>query len=102
MRNKSWPARVGALLGTEEIAVKRTLWALAFASVASVAVAQTSDAPDAKGRAPDSVRERIEADGYKDVQGLAMGADGLWHGRAMRGSTEVAVTVDAKGKVAAQ
>ena len=45
---------------------------------------------------------RIEADGYKNVQGLSKGSDGLWHGRAMRGSTEVPVTVDARGNVSAK
>lgn len=44
-------------------------------------------------------QKRIESDGYKNVQGLAQGADGLWHGRAMRGSAEVQVTVDKQGNV---
>ncbi len=47
-------------------------------------------------------QKRIEADGYKNVQGLAQGSDGLWHGRAMRGSAEVQVTVDKQGNVAQQ
>ena len=82
--------------------MKRFLAGLALVSVASVAAAQTAEMPAAKGAAPDSVRAKIEADGYKDVQGLAMGADGRWHGRAMRGNTEVAVTVDDRGTVVAQ
>ena len=41
-------------------------------------------------------------DGYKNVQGLAQGPDGLWHGRAMRGNTEVQVTVDRAGNVSAR
>jgi hypothetical protein len=47
-------------------------------------------------------QKRIEMDGYKNVTGLAKGADGLWHGTAMRGNTSVQVTVDRSGKVAAQ
>jgi hypothetical protein len=47
-------------------------------------------------------QKRIEADGYKNVQGLAQGSDGLWHGRAMRGNAEVQVTVDKQGNVAQQ
>jgi hypothetical protein len=47
-------------------------------------------------------QKRIESDGYKNVQGLAQGADGLWHGRAMRGSAEVQVTVDKQGNVSQQ
>jgi hypothetical protein len=47
-------------------------------------------------------QKRIEGDGYKNVQGLAQGSDGLWHGRAMRGSAEVQVTVDKRGNVSQQ
>jgi hypothetical protein len=47
-------------------------------------------------------QKRIEADGYKNVQGLAQGSDGLWHGHAMRGSAEVQVIVDKQGNVAQQ
>jgi hypothetical protein len=47
-------------------------------------------------------QKRIEADGYKNVQGLAQGSDGLWHGRAMRGNAEVQVTVDRQGNVSQQ
>jgi hypothetical protein len=47
-------------------------------------------------------QKRIEADGYKNVQGLAQGSDGLWHGRAMRGNAEVQVTVDKQGNVSQQ
>lgn len=46
-----------------------------------------------------AARGRIEADGYKSVQGLTKGSDGLWHGQAMRGTTAVPVTVDARGNV---
>jgi len=63
------------------------------------AVGQIQDQSDV---ATDGIKRKIEADGYKNVQGLAKDADGVWHGRAMRGSTEVAVTVDAKGNVASQ
>lgn len=47
-------------------------------------------------------QKRIEADGYRNVQGLAQGSDGLWHGRAMRGSAEVQVIVDRQGNVSQQ
>jgi hypothetical protein len=49
-----------------------------------------------------TARKRIEMDGYRDVQGLAKGADGLWQGTAMRGNTSVQVTVDRAGNVAAK
>jgi hypothetical protein len=49
-----------------------------------------------------TAQRRIEQDGYKNVQNLQLGADGLWHGTAMRGNTAVQVTVDRSGRVAAQ
>lgn len=58
--------------------------------------------PNDASAAAQSARRKIEADGYKNVQGLAKGADGMWHGRALRGNTEVQIKVDAKGNVMAQ
>ena len=49
-----------------------------------------------------TAQRRIEMDGYKNVQGIAQGSDGLWHGRALRGNTEVQVTVDRAGNVSAR
>jgi len=49
-----------------------------------------------------TAKKAIERDGYKDVRGLAKGSDGLWHGQAMRGDTQVQVTVDRSGRVSAQ
>ena len=43
----------------------------------------------------------IEQDGYRGVKNLVKAPDGSWRGRALRGSTEVAVRVDASGSVAA-
>ena len=62
---------------------------------------EMASAPRLTGAAG-TAQKRIEADGYKNVTGLAQGADGLWHGTAMRGNTQVQVTVDRAGKVAAQ
>jgi hypothetical protein len=96
--------------------MQRTLLSLALIVAAGTAIAQTSGAP-ASGNPPDAntanaaehptaqaliAQKRIEADGYKNVQGLARGSDGLWHGRAMRGSSEVQVTVDRQGNVTQQ
>ncbi len=58
-------------------------------------------APILEGAA-ETARKRIEMDGYRDVRGLAKGADGLWQGTAMRGNTSVQVTVDRAGNVAAK
>jgi hypothetical protein len=49
-----------------------------------------------------AAQKKIEADGYKNVQGLTRGADGKWHGKAMRGSTLVDVTVDRAGRVSTE
>ena len=105
--------------------MQRTVLSLALIVAAGSAIAQTSGAP-ATGNPPDVnqpptsvdantanasghptgqaliAQKRIEADGYKNVQGLARGPDGLWHGRAMRGSSEVQVTVDKQGNVTQQ
>ena len=43
----------------------------------------------------------IEADGYKLVKSMAPGPDGTWRGRALRGNTEVMLTVDREGRVSA-
>ena len=54
-----------------------------------------------QGQADVVAKAAIEQDGYRNVRALAMGADGTWRGRAMRGSTEIAVSVDANGSVSA-
>jgi hypothetical protein len=55
------------------------------------------NAPGSNGAA-----RKIQADGYKNVQGLTRGSDGKWHGTAMRGGTMVAVQVDARGVVSSE
>jgi hypothetical protein len=49
-----------------------------------------------------TAKKAIERDGYRDVQGVAKGSDGLWHAQAMRGDTQVQVTVDRSGTVSAR
>ncbi len=62
--------------------------------------ALTADQPSA---GDDSEAKRaIEFDGYKNVHAVVKGSDGMWHARAMRGRTEIAVTVDASGNVSAE
>ena len=46
-----------------------------------------------------AVRASIQADGYKGVQVLRKGANGVWHAKAMRGTTEVLLVVDSSGNV---
>lgn len=71
-----------------------------------------TDKPTAEGNPDDpaqaqtmpenaDAKRAIEFDGYKNVHAVVKGSDGMWHARAMRGRTEVAVTVDASGNVSA-
>jgi hypothetical protein len=53
--------------------------------------------PNAQGSA--NALKKIEADGYKNVQGLQRNRDGSWSGKAMRGGQMVDVHVDARGNV---
>ena len=53
--------------------------------------------PDATGDS--AAKAAIEADGYKGVKLLRQGGNGMWFAKAMRGTTEVALTVDASGRV---
>jgi hypothetical protein len=48
-----------------------------------------------------AAKAMIEADGYKNVRSLARGPDGSWRGLAMRGAVEIAVILDANGRVMA-
>ena len=56
---------------------------------------------DGRGEASLAAKAAIEQDGYRNVRALVKIADGTWRGRAMRGSTEISVTVDANGSVSA-
>ena len=60
--------------------------------------ALTTDQPSPENA---DARRAIEFDGYKNVHSVVKGSDGMWHARAMRGRTEVAVRVDASGNVSA-
>ena len=98
--------------------MKRTLLTLAFVCAAGVVAAQTAATPSAGGEASDGsvanapgprangraaiAQRQIERDGYTNVRNLELGADGLWHGMAMRGKTQVRVTVDHSGQVMAE
>jgi hypothetical protein len=46
-----------------------------------------------------AAKQDIEREGYRDVRGLAEDSQGLWHGRALRGNTEVQLLVDQDGNV---
>jgi hypothetical protein len=46
-----------------------------------------------------TAKAAIEADGYKGVQMLNQGGNGVWKASALRGTTRVVVNVDAAGNV---
>ncbi len=52
------------------------------------------------GSGEGAAKAAIEADGYKGVKVLRQGANGIWYAKAMRGTAEVPLTVDAAGRVA--
>jgi hypothetical protein len=47
-------------------------------------------------------KSRIEAAGYSNVSGLAKDKDGIWRGKASKGSTTVGVALDYQGNVVAK
>jgi protein CpxP len=44
-------------------------------------------------------RSRLEKEGYNNVSGLTKDSDGIWRGRATKGSAEQGVGVDYKGNI---
>jgi hypothetical protein len=66
-------------------------------SVTTPSTANAPAIPNARGSG--NARAKIEADGYKNVQGLNRNPDGTWSGKALRGGAAVDVQVDARGNV---
>jgi hypothetical protein len=70
----------------------------------TIDAATVAATPEVSAKTPDATgdsaaKAAIEADGYKGVKALRQGGNGIWFARAMRGTTEVALTVDASGRV---
>ncbi len=57
--------------------------------------------PMVDGEASGFAKGAIEADGYRFVKNITPGPDGTWRARALRGKTEVVLTVDREGRVSA-
>ncbi len=71
----------------------------------AVDAAPAAPAPEVPAKTSDAAgdgaaKAAIEADGYKGVKVLRQGPNGIWYAKAMRGKTEVGLTVDAGGRVA--
>ena len=69
----------------------------------TAAPVQTASATAGESPTPASsdaaAKASIEMDGYRNVRALVRAPDGKWRGRAMRGGTEIAVSVDPTGNV---
>jgi hypothetical protein len=78
------PARLPAVDTTEAYAI------------GEAGTVTSSVSPDRFGE--NAARAAIEADGYKSVRVVSK-SDGVWYARALRGTTEVPLAVDAKGRV---
>ena len=72
------------------------------ATTAQSGAMETQEALEKSATSATAAKAMIEADGYKIVSALKKISDSTWAGGAMRGSTQVAVTVDASGSVSAQ
>jgi hypothetical protein len=46
-------------------------------------------------------RSRIQSSGYRNISGLAKGADGMWHATAQKGAQKMQIQVDGQGNVIA-
>lgn len=73
-------------------------------SVAVVQEAPPPPAPRAATASPDGLdrsaaRAAAEADGYKRVTVLDKESDGVWRAKGYRGTTEVLLAVDSRGRV---
>ncbi len=73
----------------------------ALAPVAAVAETVTKESAIRQLSETDA-RAAIEADGYKKPRLVNKGADGTWNARALRGTVEVSLRVDAQGNVAGE
>lgn len=99
------PSAKPALVETKQAPVpilvrERPPVALPAVETASATVpAQPS--PIADSEANSFAKGAIEADGYKFVKNITPGPDGTWRARALRGKTEVVLTVDREGRVSA-
>lgn len=61
--------------------------------------ATTGGARGANSFTEGQARSRLEKEGYNNVLGLTKDSDGIWRGRASKGSAEQGVGVDYKGNI---
>lgn len=80
---------------------ERAAWAAPPTLEASAAAPTASTTPGPNEEGNRFAKGAIEADGYKGVRDITPGPDGTFRARAMRGRTEVTITVDREGRVSA-
>ncbi|TAJ39805.1 MAG: hypothetical protein EPO67_00635 [Reyranella sp.] len=78
---------------------ERASWAAPAGLEASATAAASAPVINEEGNR--FAKGAIEADGYKGVRDITPGPDGTFRARAMRGRTEVTITVDREGRVSA-
>jgi hypothetical protein len=64
-----------------------------------VPVKTSTSTSTSNGSGGGTAKAAIEADGYKGAKVLRQGENGIWYAKAMRGTTEVSLTIDATGRV---
>lgn len=107
-RQEPTPARVTSTLVARQAPIPMLPGKRSPAAVAAADPGSARDPAPAKnaarglteqGLSEAGARTAIEADGYKAVRVVSKTADGTWRARALRGTTEVALQVDAQGNV---
>jgi hypothetical protein len=102
-RAEAPPARVTQTLVARQAPVPMLMTSRppALAPVAAGADSATAETAPRQFNEADA-RAAIEADGYRKPRIVNKGADGTWHARALRGTIEVSLRVDAQGNVAGE
>lgn len=99
-RPEAAPARIAQTMLARQAPVPMVLLNRPPALVAVSAGADVVTAePTVRQLSEANARAAIEADGYKRPRLVNKGANGTWHARALRGTTEVSLRVDPQGNV---
>lgn len=102
-RPEAAPARIAQTMVARQAPVPMVLLnrppPLAPVAANAEAVTAVTAEPTVRQFSETAARAAIEADGYKRPRIVNKGADGTWHARALRGTTEVSLRVDAQGNV---
>lgn len=102
-RPEAAPARIAQTVVARQAPVPMVLLnrppALVAVSAGADVVTAVTAEPTVQQLSEANARAAIEADGYKRPRMVIKGANGTWQARALRGTTEVSLRVDAQGNV---